>query len=85
MVDTTSDGREYLIDYNFPGVIGPLEHRHAGMYCGSRLNWGGKEHQLHFSEGKIFGIFPSDDILVEGEDVVEDVQVDVAVLSASRL
>lgn len=38
MVDTTSEGREYLVDYNLPGVIGPLEHGHAGMYCGSRVD-----------------------------------------------
>lgn len=50
------------------------------MYCGTRLDWDGKEHQIRFSVSKIYEIVLGDDILVEDESVAEEVQVNVAVL-----
>lgn len=85
VVDTTRDGLEYLVDYNRPGVIGPVEKRYCGMYCGKRLEKDGREHKIMFLEGKIFGIFPSDDTLVEPESAAEEVQVEVVVFANARL
>lgn len=85
IVDTTNDGREYLVNYNSPGLIGPLPHGHGGVYAGKRLELEGNEYKIILSENLVFGIFPTTDNVVWAGSAADEVQIEVVVFDVAKL